>query len=97
MWKENAKFAIANKNYFIKYEDWLTNKKVRDNILSKYFGTYEIFGPETIKGRQSSFDNNDFNNRFSQIELPEEIKELIKNDCELHYLIGALGYEYKEI
>lgn len=31
------------------------------------------------------------------VELPESVKEMIKKDDELNYLIGALGYEYKKL
>ena len=36
-------------------------------------------------------------NTYYYANIPEEIKDLIRKDNELHYLIGALGYEYKEI
>lgn len=96
-WKNNANFVLNNPNNHIKYEDWMSNRKLRNDILLRYFNTYEIYGPETINGRGSSFSDKNFNNRFTQIELPEETKDLIRKDNELHYLIGALGYEYKEI
>ena len=56
----------------------------------------EVYDPKTINGRGSSFDDKNFNQRHLQIDLPEETKELISRDSELHYLIGALGYEYKK-
>jgi len=31
------------------------------------------------------------------VEIPEEIKELIKQDSELRYLIESLGYDYKNL
>ena len=49
-----------------------------------------------IMQRASSSDDKNFNQRHLQIDLPEETKELISRDSELHYLIGALGYEYKK-
>ena len=35
--------------------------------------------------------------RDEEFPIPEDVKDLIRKDNELHYLIGALGYQYKEI
>jgi len=57
-----------------------------------------LYGIEGIRGTQSSFvENKDLEKRFEQVEIPEETKEIIRKDSELHYLIGRLGYEYKSI
>lgn len=97
LWKENAKFALNNPKFFIRYEDWISDSKVRNDLLFRYFNSYEIFEPKTIQGRTSSFENNDYNKRFSQIDLPNDVKQIIKNDVELHFLIEKIGYEVKEI
>jgi len=39
----------------------------------------------------------DYLNRFDPTIIPEDVKKLIREDNELHYLIGALGYTYREI
>jgi len=56
----------------------------------------EIFDNK-VKGTPSSFGDNKVIDRFSQIQISEETKDLIRKDNELHHLIGTLGYEYKEI
>lgn len=97
LWKENAKFVIKNPTFSLKYEDWISNSEIRNEVLMKYLGTYEIYTPDTIQGRSSSFTNEDFNKRFLQVEIPIHTKELIRKDNELHYLIGKLGYDYQEM
>lgn len=97
LWKENAKFAIKNPDFHIKYEEWISNKGYRKKLLKDYFNTYEIFGPETIKGRKSSFNDSEYDKRYQQVQLPEHIKKLINQDNELYNLIGQLGYDYKEM
>lgn len=97
LWKENAKFAIKNPKFYIKYEDWLQNEEYRNDLLLRHFNTYEIFGPETINGRKSSFGNDGYNKRYQQIDLPEHVKNTINQDNELCDLIGKLGYEYKHL
>jgi hypothetical protein len=36
-------------------------------------------------------------NRYKQIKWPDETKKMINDDSELFYLIGRLGYDYREI
>lgn len=95
-WKDNAKYAIKNPLLSLKFEDWLSNDEKRKQILYDYFRIYERVDPTQVSGRLSSFDNKNYNDRYDS-NLPENIKELIRKDTELHYLMGALGYEYKEI
>jgi hypothetical protein len=97
LWKNNATFVLKNPKFSLKFEDWLNNTEKRKQILFDYFKINERYTPKDISGRKSSFNDSDVNNRFKKIELPEKTKELIRKDNELHYLIGALGYEYKEI
>jgi hypothetical protein len=111
LWKNHAKSIIDDKVFYIKYEDWLTNIEVRRNFLKDVFGIKEIYNENDAKGFFSSyhkknddnlqtnvkFDKKDYLNRFNPNLIPEETKELIRKDNELHYLIGTLGYEYKEI
>lgn len=96
IWKNNARFVLENPKHHIKYEDWLISKEKRNEFLFNHYGTYEIFDPKSIEGRHSSFDDKNFTNRIMQVQLPKETIDLIKSDSELHYLMGALGYEYKK-
>lgn len=97
-WKNNAKACLEKKVYFLKFEDWLSNKDIRENFLRSVIGLNEIKGIDNIVGTNSSFgETKNVLERDKMIEIPEEIKDLIRQDNELHYLIGALGYEYKEI
>jgi hypothetical protein len=97
-WKGIARDIINKKYHFIKYEDWLTNSEIRNKFLLDVFGVCDTVGVKNLKGTGSSFgEHKNVMNRFDMVELPEEVKNLIRKDNELHYLIGALGYEYKEI
>lgn len=95
-WKSHARAAVENKISFLKYEDFITDKETRDKFLWDNFKLKDIWGIEKIRGTESSFDEKaNYENRYNQIEIPEEIKELIRKDNELHYLLGKLNYEYK--
>jgi hypothetical protein len=96
LWKNQAKIILENKCLFLKYEDWLTSKNIRDKFINNMLRHGEIFDNK-VKGTPSSFGDNKVIDRFSQIQISEETKELIRKDNELHYLMGALGYEYREI
>lgn len=95
-WKNNARYIIKNKCLWLKFEDWLNDKKIRDKFISKIINHGELFD-NNVKGTVSSFGDENVINRYSQIQIPEYTKQLIKKDSELHYLMGVLGYEYKEI
>jgi hypothetical protein len=97
-WKSQARHCVENKCSFLKFEDWLNNKDVRDEFLFDNFGLKDLYGIKNIKGTQSSFGTiHNVTNRVDSIDIPENTKDLIRKDTELHYLIGALGYEYKLI
>jgi hypothetical protein len=96
LWKNNAKFLLANPKMGLKFEDWLIDENKRKQILWDYFFIEERYTPDKISGRTSSFYDGKYNDRFDMINLPNDIKDLIKKDSELHYLMGALGYRYKE-
>jgi len=97
VWKNHARACIEKKVDFIKYEDWLTSKEKRQELLSK-FGVNELYDNTNVRGKQSSFGNSkDFLNRFNPEIVPENIKELIRKDNELHYLIGKMGYDFVQI
>lgn len=101
LWKNHAKSIINDGVHSIKYEDWLTDQNKRTKFLEETFNIKEIFKKEHAKGTHSSYDGkssiNDYLNRFDPNIIPEEVKKLIREDNELHYLIGALGYTYREI
>ena len=97
-WKSHANACLYNNTPYLRFEDWLNHKEVREEFLYKNFGLIDNFGIKNVFGTISSFGSHDgVQDRSKQMEFPEEIKELIRKDNELHYLIGALGYEYKEI
>lgn len=97
IWKNHAKACLEGKVNFIKYEDWLQNKDKRVELLDK-FNVKERFDNTQVSGTHSSFgDSKNYLNRFDANLIPEHIKEIIRKDNELHYLIGKMGYDYKEI
>lgn len=95
-WKESARYIVQNKCLWLKFEDWLTDKKIRDRFMYNIIGHGELYDNK-VKGTISSFGDKNVIDRFSQIEIPENVKKLIKQDSELHYLIGKLNYNYKNI
>lgn len=97
-WKSQARACVENKVNYLRFEDWLNNKEIREKFLYDTFGLKDIFGTKNVEGTRSSFgDRTNVMNRHNELDLPEETKELIRKDGELHYLMGALGYEYKQI
>lgn len=97
-WKSQARACVENKVNYFKFEDWLENKELREQFLVDNFGLKDIFGINSVEGTVSSFgETKHVKNRFDSDLLSDETKQLIRKDNELHYLIGKLGYEYKEI
>jgi hypothetical protein len=98
-WKNQAKACVENKVSYLKFEDWISSPEKRKQFLFNITGLDEVYTNDNIIGTHSSFKDSskDLNNRINQVNLPESTKELIRKDNELHYLMGALGYEYKEI
>jgi hypothetical protein len=97
VWKNHARACVENKIDYIKYEDWLTSTEKRQELLSK-FGVKEKYDNTNISGKESSFGKSkDYLNRYDSNLVPENIKELIRKDGELHYLIGKMNYKYVEI
>lgn len=94
IWKKHAYFYINNSDKCIKYEDWILNENKRKSFLLYNFNITECYDNKNIIGTNTSFVNKE---KKDLSVLPEETKDLIRKDNELHYLIGALGYEYKEI
>jgi len=97
-WKSQARACVENKVKFLRFEDWLKNKKVREDFLLDTFGLKDIHGIENIEGTRSSFgERKKVLSRLDEVEIPEETKKLIREDSELHYLIGKIGYDYVKI
>jgi hypothetical protein len=95
-WKNHAKEIVNQTCIYLKFEDWLNNKESRNDFIVKLINHGEIFDNK-VKGTHSSFGDNQVIDRISKVIVPEETKELIRKDSELHYLIGKLGYDYKNI
>lgn len=96
-WKDSAKNFNRKDFLCLKFEDWLQSESIRDDFMKKIINTGEIYDNK-VKGTHSSFgENNGVNSRHHMVEIPKETKELIRKDSELHYLMGKLGYEYKQI
>ena len=91
-WKNLAKACVENKTSFIKFEDWKTQKKIRQIFLQEVLDIKEIFGVENIVGTKSSFSSKNKQNLIS-----EEMFQIIDQDQELKFLIRELGYEYIKI
>lgn len=97
-WKSQAKSCIENNTPYLRFEDWLNNKEKREKFLLENFGLVDNFGTKGIFGTRSSFGSHEgVSNRSQELVIPEEIKQLINQDNELHYLMGRLGYEFKQI
>jgi hypothetical protein len=98
IWKQMATSILKKKVAFLKYEDWLENSEIRNEFLIENFNTHQIYDFENIIGTSSSFgESKNYKKRFDPNLIPEKIKEIIRKDTELHYLIGRLGYEFVEI
>lgn len=95
-WKSYARMIVEGKCLFLKYEDWLDDKNKRDNFIRKIIKTDELYD-NRVTGTNSSFGDKNFKDRHNLEYLPDNIKKLIKNDNELHYLLGVLGYGFKKI
>jgi hypothetical protein len=97
-WKNLARACVKNQVSYLKFEDWLFDEVTREKFLFDNFGLKDRYKLDGIRGTQSSFGKvENLQKRYEDLELSDEIKDLIYKDSELHYLIGALGYEYKKI
>jgi hypothetical protein len=97
-WKNHAIACVENKVSFLKFEDWISKKPVRDKFIQETFGIKDMYGLEGILGSKSSFGTWDnVENRHFQLDLNEEIKDLIVYDDDLSKLIIELGYTKIEL
>ena len=93
-WKSHARACANNQVSFLKFEDWISNKEVRDKFLFETFGVKDHYGLDGIKGSQSSFQTWDkVEERYHELNLSDKMKDLISSDDELHHLISDLGYK----
>jgi len=95
VWKSQAKACIENQISFIKYEDWMYNKEIRQNFLWDNFQVKEQFNNANIKGTNSSYEIGEKRNNIEL--LPNSLKQIIKEDKELHELVKILGYKNIQI
>lgn len=94
-WKDHARYALENPHKTLKYEDWLNNMNKRQEFLLNNFNVSEKNGDSsTIIGMRTS-NPHKVERDFSL--LPQDIKELIRGDIELHNLIKELGYKSEVI
>lgn len=97
LWKSYAKYILDDKGIHLKYEDWLQSKKERSRFMVDMVGHGEHFDNK-VRGTNSSFDGNtDVMDRISQVEVPEDIKNIVNSDQELKYYIEELGYKYRKL
>lgn len=97
-WKSQARACVENKSPYLRFEDWMNNKTKREQFLWETFHIKDRYGIHSIDGTVSSFgEQSGVKSNYDENLIPEEIKKLIRDDNELHYLIGKLGYEYRQI
>jgi hypothetical protein len=93
-WKSHANACVSNQVSYLKFEDWMVNKVVRDEFIYQTFGIRDHYGIEGIKGSISSFETwNNVESRHHELNLNDEMKDLIVYDRDLNYLIDELGYD----
>jgi hypothetical protein len=87
---------IEQKCYYLKFEDWLHNKSIRQKFLLEVFGIHELYSNESVRGTVSSFSESDrenLENRINQVVVSESIKNLVNSDEELKTLLEKVGYK----
>ena len=92
-WKNLAKACVENKVSYLRFEDWIGEKEIRDKFLLENYGIRDIFGTDEIIGTRSSFGNIDgVMNRKTQVEIPLKTMDMIQSDKELLEIIKELKY-----
>ena len=86
-----TRLVKQQKNTFPKYIEQVFSKL---DIIFIVVDINEAFNTNDIKGTTTS---NKENIEKDYKILPDQIKEFIRKDNELHNLMGLLGYEYKEL
>lgn len=90
-WKMMAENYMYNKSTSLTYEDMLSNKTNRINLLSN-FGVEETIKPSELQGTLSSFKTNNFNERYKEVDFSDTFKEVVSDDHRLNSLISRLDY-----
>lgn len=97
-WKNLAKGCVEKKTPYIKFEDWLDNKEIKQDFIHQVLGSNLYEDSNSVHGTKSSFGQDNKKRKNYDVNLiPDDIKKLIRDDNELHYLIGALGYDFRKI
>jgi len=92
-WKSHATACLENKISYLKFEDWITSKEIRDKFIYENFGVRDRYGLDGIVGSRSSFGKlNNLTERHKELKLTDEMKDLIDSDKDLNYLISELNY-----
>jgi cell fate (sporulation/competence/biofilm development) regulator YlbF (YheA/YmcA/DUF963 family) len=93
-WKSHAMACVENKVSYLKFEDWIDNKEVRERFIFETFGVKDRYGLNGIRGSRSSFStHNNLQHRHKELNLSDEMKDLIKSDKDLTHLISELNYD----
>lgn len=93
-WKSHAMACASDKVSYLRFEDWLNKKEIRDKFIFENFGVRDRYGLDGVFGSRSSFSSvNNLQERHKELNLSEEMKDLIKSDDELNYLISELNYK----
>lgn len=93
-WKSHAMACVEDKVSYLKFEDWITDKKIRDKFIFENFGLKDRYGLDGIVGSRSSFStHNNLQHRHKELNLTDEMKDLIKSDKDLNHLISELNYQ----
>jgi len=97
-WKSQARACIEKKCKFLRFEDWLKDRKTREDFLFENFRLMDIHGIENVEGTRSSFgERKKVLSRLDEVEIPEETKKLIREDSELHYLLAKMEYDFVKV
>lgn len=96
LWKGHAYSILEDNQPFLKYEDWLLSKQKRNDFITSVLSHGELYDNKNIHGTHSSFNNNDYLNRFKESDFTKEHLDTIYSDRDLEYVIKEMGYEYKK-
>jgi len=90
-WKRIANNYLNENTIGFSYEDLLDDKNNKENFLNK-LGLKEIIKTKDLSGTKSSFNTNNYNERFKEVNFSEDFKNICESDDELNSLIERLSY-----
>lgn len=96
LWKAHAYSILEDNQKYLKYEDWLFSNKKRNVLIKNVLNHNELYDNQNIYGTHSSFDDNDYLNRFNESDFSSDHLDMIYSDRDLEYVIKEMGYEYKK-